>query len=142
MLEYSKEQLLKLYKNLPKDLQEALYSEENTRVLREICLKNQVLDEDIVFKITKNLGYIFLGLLLPSEFQNVLEKELSLEKAKAKQISLEISRFIFLPIRNSLEALYKIKISPELKPKISSLPSKAVSKRKAKKEDKYREPFK
>ena len=140
MPEYPKEQLEQLYKNLPKDLQEAAFSEEITRNLQEICLKNDVRDKNIIFELTKNLGYVFLGLLPPNELQDVLEKELSLEKGKAEQIASEISRFIFLPIKNSLEALYKIEIKPGLKPKITPLPSKtAQAKRKPKKEDKYRE---
>lgn len=138
MPEYPKEQLQQLYINLPKDLQEAIFSEENTRNLREICLKNGVRDEDIIFEITKNLGYVFLGLLPPNELQDVLEKELNLEKAKAEQIASEISRFIFLPVKNSLEALYKIEIKAGLKPKVFPLPS---TEKRLKKGDKYREPI-
>jgi len=141
MPEYPKEQLLQLYKNLPKDLQKAIFSEENTRNLREICLKNGVRDEDIIFELTKNLGYVFFGLLSPNELQDVLEKELKIEKSKAEQIASEISRFIFLPVKNSLEALYNIEIKPSLKPKILPLSSKAALKRKPKKGDKYREPI-
>lgn len=137
MPEYPKEQLQQLYINLPKDLQEAIFSEENTRNLREICLKNGVRDEDIIFEVTKNLGYVFLGLLPPNELQDVLEKELNLEKAKTEQIASEISRFIFLPVKNSLEALYNIEIKAGLKPKVFPLPS---TKKRLKKEDKYREP--
>ncbi len=140
MAEYPKEQLQQLYKNLPKDLQEATFSEEVARNLREICLKNGVTGENTIFEITKNLGYVFLGLLPPNELQDVLEKELKLEKNKAEPIASEISRFIFLPIRGSLEGLYKIEIKPGLKPEVTPLPSK-TTKRKSKKGDKYREPI-
>ncbi len=140
MPEYPKEQLSQLYKNLPKDLQEALFSEENTRNLREICLKNGVMDEDIIFKLTKNLAYVFLGLLPPNELQGVLEKELNLKNSQAEQIASEISRYLFLPLKKSLEALYKIEIKPGLQPEALPLPSKtAQAKRKPKKQDIHRE---
>lgn len=136
---YSKEQLAQLYKDLPKDLQEAVFSEENSYNLREICLKNGVRDEDVIFEITKNLGYVFLGLLVPNELQDVLEKELKIEKSKAEQITSEISRFIFLPVKNSLETLYNIKIKAGLKPKITHLSPKTARKRTLKTKDRYRE---
>ena len=139
MPEYPKEQLSQLYKDLPKDLKEALFSEENSRNLREICFKNGVRDEDIIFEIIKNLGYVFLGLLVPNELQDVLEKGLKIEKSKAEQITSEISRFIFLPIKNSLETLYNIEIKAGLKPKITPLSPKTARKREPKIKDGYRE---
>jgi len=118
MLSYPKEQLRELYKDLPKDLQKATFSEKVAANIQEVCKENGVADDDIIFDITKNIGYVFLGLLAPNEFSDVLEKELKIEKKKAEQISSEITRFIFLPLKKSLEALYQIKIKPGMKTKI------------------------
>ena len=79
-------------------------------------------------------------------YKKILEKELKLEKSKAELVASEITRFVFLPVRNSLEALYKMKISPSIKP--GSAPSPPEDQPtadqpkagKSKKSDSYREP--
>ena len=140
MPEYPKEQLWKLYQDLPKDIQGAIWAEKNADFIHDICVRNKVVKESKISEIAKNITYVLLGLLPPNEFQDVLKKELKLKKAEAEQIALEINRFVFLPVKNSLEGLYDIEIKPGLKPKADSLSSKtAQAKREPKKEDKYRE---
>ncbi len=140
MPDYPKEQLRELYKNLPKDLQKAAFSNEVAANIQEICTKNKIANDDLIFDIAKNIGYVFLGLLPPNEFSDVLEKELKIEKSKAEQIASEITRFVFLPVKKSLEALYKIEIKPGVKPKVTSLsPETELLEKKPKKGDKYRE---
>ena len=137
MPNYPKEQLRELYKDLPKDLQKATFSEEVAANIQEICAKNDITDDDVIFDITKNIGYVFLGLLAPNEFSGVLEKELKIEKKKAEQTSSEMTRFIFLPLKKSLEALYQIKIKPGIKEPASA--KATTGKGKPKRKDKYRE---
>jgi len=136
MPDYPKEQLRELYKDLPKDLQKATFSEEVAANIQEVCKENGIADDNIIFDITKNIGYVFLGLLSPNEFSGVLEKELKIEKKKAEQIGSEIKRFVFLPVRKSLEALYQIKIKAETKTEIKK--TKEI-KDKPKRKDRYRE---
>ncbi len=140
MPDYPKEQLWELYKNLPEDLQKAAFSEDVARNIREICVKNEVFDDDTIFEVAKNIGYVFLGLLPPNEFSYVLEKELKLDKGKAEEIASETARYVFLPVRTSLEALYKIEIKPGIKPKTVPLSPEAISpKEKLQRKDVYRE---
>ena len=142
MPDYPKEQLRQLYKNLPKNLQKAGFSKENAKNIHEICAKNGITDEDVIFDIAKNVGYVFLGLLPPNEFSYILEKDLKLEKSKAELVTSEITRFVFLPVRSSLEALYKMKISPSIKPGSAPPPSSETPssfEEKPKKSDRYRE---
>ncbi len=136
MPNYPKEQLWELYKDLPEDLKKATFSKEVAANIQEICFKNKITNDDLVFDITKNIGYVFLGLLAPNEFSDVLEKELKLNKKIAEQITSEIVRFIFLPLKKSLEALYQIEIKPGTKTKIKEV--EKVEK-KPKKIDKYKE---
>lgn len=140
MPDYPKEQLWELYKNLPEDLQKAAFAEEVANNIQEICTKNGVTDDDIIFDVAKNIGYVFLGLLPPNEFEEVLEKELKIEKKKAEKLSSQITRFVFLPVKKSLEALYKIEIKTGIKPTAAPLPTE-TPKKKTKKKDKYREPI-
>lgn len=137
MPNYPKEQLRELYKDLPKDLQKATFSKEVAVNIQEICTENDITNDDVIFDITKNIGYVFLGLLAPNEFSDVLEKELKIEKEKAEQISSEITRFVFLPVRKSLEALYQAKIKTSSKLKKGDKPEAKV--KKPKKKDLYRE---
>lgn len=111
MPNYPREQLLDLYKSLPKELQTAIFSADNADKMFDICQRNGVKEDKIISEIAKNSGYVLMGVLPPEELQKVLEKEVSLKKELAKQISWEISRFIFLPLRQYLEALYNTNIS-------------------------------
>jgi len=142
MPDYPQEQLWQLYKGLPKDLQEAGFSEKVAQNIHEICTKNGIRDEDIIFDVSKNVGYVFLGLLPPDEFSYILEKDLKIEKIKAELIAAEIIRFIFLPVRASLEALYKMEIKPSVKSERGETPSSSEtpSSGKKNKKDTYREP--
>lgn len=116
MPDYSPEQLQDIYKELPADLQEALFSEQNAKNIHDACAHNGVDDEDIIFDVAKNVGYVLLGLLPPSELEWVLKKDLEIEEEKAKIISGELHRFVFYPVRKTLEALYGIKIIFAQKP--------------------------
>lgn len=111
MPNYPREQLLDLYKSLPKELQTAIFSADNADKMFDICQRNGVKEDKTISEIAKNSGYVLMGVLPPEELQKVLEKEIGLKKELAKQISWEISRFIFLPLRQYLEALYNTNIS-------------------------------
>lgn len=142
MPNYTKEQLWGLYKNLPEELQKATFSDEVAQNIQEICNNNGITDDDLISEIAKNIGYVFLGLLPPNEFSYILEKELKIEKDRAEQIASEITRFVFLPVRPNLEALYKMEIKPSIKPgaDITALrETPAPTKKKPKRKDFYRE---
>lgn len=150
MPEYSPEQLWPLYEKLPKDLQEAIFSEKTAETIHNICTRNGLSGEKIS-EVAKYTGYVMLGVLPPDEFQKTLEDELKLENDLAKKITLEITRFLFFPLRESLEALYRAEITsakpkiPSIKPEISPVPEieKPVEKKPEieTKRDIYREPI-
>ena len=145
MPDYSKEQLQQLYADLPEDLQEAIYSEQNARNIQEICTKNGVADDDLIYEITKNTGHVLLGLLSPNDFSGVLENELKLKKKTAEQIAAGITRFIFFPVRVKLEALYKTVIKSPTEPAGNAIgpleTDSPLKKEGPKKSDVYREPI-
>ena len=86
------------------------------------------------------MGQVLVGVLPPEEFQEVLEKELKLKKEVAKKVAQEINRFIFYPVKASLEELYKIEIAPPAKPtKVTPPPEEKPSAPAGK--DVYREPI-
>lgn len=140
MPEYSQEQLLELYNALPKELQEALFSEQNARNIHEICIKNNVKDEDKIFGVSQNVGYVLLGLLPPSELRRVLEKDLGIDSILAQLISEEIARFILYPLRKLLEPLYETKITIGVQPSKTIPRPVPITEELPAKKDIYREP--
>lgn len=138
MPEYTPKQFWKLYEKLPEELREALFSEETSNAVYQSCEKNQVSEENAL-KISEYVGKVLAGLLPPAELQDALEKELKLKKSVAKEVAREINRFVFYPVKTSLEKLYAIelarpaepvKVAPPPEEKPTPLPGKDV----------YREP--
>jgi hypothetical protein len=135
---YTSEQFWKLYEKLPQELKDALFAEETGNSIYEICQRNET-EEDLE-QIVEYVGQVLVGVLPPEEFQGTLEKELKLEKEVAKKVSQEINRFIFYPVKSSLEELYKIEIAPPAKPtKITPPPEEKPPAPPGK--DVYREPI-
>jgi len=136
MLNYSKEELWGLYKQVPKELQRATFSEEIGQNIRDICNNHDISDEDLIISVIKSVGYVFLGLLSPAKYSDTLQKELNLPKEKADKITDDITGIVFLPLKKTLDPLYQIDLTA---PKNSSLIK--TSDNKIRKKDSYREPI-
>lgn len=117
MPEYSQEQLRELYSALPEKLQGALYSEQNGKNIKEICEKNNITSNETIWEINKYVGYVLFGLLPPNELSETLEENLKIEENTAKKISSQLTRFVFMPIKDILEPLYGIEIKFDAKEK-------------------------
>lgn len=128
------EKFWKLYKTLPEDLKEVLSSPKVGEDVTEICQRNGVPEkmEEILDCIT----LVLVGLLSPRDFQLILEKELKINSFVAKRISQEIFRFVFFPVKSSLQTLYG---ESDIFPGGIEIPTIKKSEKKPK-EDIYREP--
>ena len=143
--EYTSDQLWKLYKELPDELKEAIFSMETASSIYDICERNEI---ERAKELAECIGYVLLGVLSPDEFEKTIKKELKLKKDKAKKVSHEINRFIFYPVKSSLEEIYKAPITPppaglKVAPPLGEKP-KAPPEEKPKappEEDVYREPL-
>lgn len=132
---YTSEQFWKLYEKLPQELRNAVSAEETGNNIYDICKRNGVpenLDE-----LSEYVGQVLVGVLSPGDFQETLEKEAGLEKEVAKKVAREINRFIFYPVKSSLEELYKIEIAPPAKMKVT--PPASEKPPAPQREDVYRE---
>ena len=107
---YTKEQFWKIYQKLPQELKDALFAEETGDNIYETCKRNDI--EESLGTIVDYVGAVLIGLLPPEDFQEVLEKELTITKDKAKRITQEINRLIFYPVKSDLEQLYRPEITP------------------------------
>ena len=133
------EQFWKLYEKLPQELKDALFDEETGNNIYEICKRNEI--EKNLEAIVDYVGQVLVGVLALEDFQNMLEKELKLQKDTAKRVTHEINRFIFYPVKPALEQLFKIEITPP-----SSLPTEKSKPGEEKpptpsEKDTYREPI-
>lgn len=99
------EKFWELYKTLPQELKEALSAPKTGEEIFDICKRNEIVEK--VGEISDCVSQVLIGLLPPDEFLQVLEKELKIEPEIAKKVNQEIFRFLFFPIKASLENLYK-----------------------------------
>lgn len=134
---YTSEQFWKLYEKLPQELKDALFAEETGNSLYTICERNKA--SEILGQVVDYVGQVLMGLLPPDEFRETLEKKLKLKKETAKKISQEINRFVFYPVKSSLEGLYKIEIAPSAPMKDTPPPGEKP--KVPSKKDVYREPI-
>jgi len=111
---YTSEQFWKLYEKLPQELKDALFAEETGNNIYDTCKRNEITEN--LDQIVEYVGQVLVGVLPPDDFQKTLEEELKLETEVAKKVAQEINRFIFYPVKPSLEELYKIEIAPPVKP--------------------------
>ena len=102
---YPQEQLQKLYKQLPRELQDAVFSEETAEIISNAC-EQYGIDDERVSQVAKYVGDVLMGFILPSEFENEIRKNVALPEVLVKPIANEISRFIFYPHKAALEQLH------------------------------------
>ena len=108
MSNYTKEQFWKLYKGLPKELQDAIFSEETARDIYDICNRYGV-EDNRISEVARYVGRVLLGVLPLDSFQETIEKYANVEAPAAQKISQEIYQFIFRPLKMYLDDIYKQK---------------------------------
>ncbi len=111
---YTKEQLLEMYRKLPKDLQDAIFSIDTAEAIRQIGEENKLMI-DKIGELADETGLIMLGLTSPSQFIPHLTERLGVSRELARTIAQEINAKVFLPIRESLKKIHGIEASePEM----------------------------
>ncbi len=132
----TKKQYWELFQKLPDELKNQLLSEETANNIFSVCDRYEI---DQVSQLASIAGDVLLGILKPDEFEKNIEQELELKKDIAKKVTQEINRFIFYPVKSSLEKLHSMEITP---PAQMKTPGPITEKRSAapKRKDSYREP--
>lgn len=117
----SKDEAWKIYETLPKDLKQAIFSEETANVILSACQRNGLTEQQIP-KVAETVGYSLMGLLPIENFAEEIEKTLAIPKEKSSQIFNEINRLVFYPAKNSLDGIY-MKQQPTPAPAQKSKPA-------------------
>lgn len=99
------------YLDLPEDVQKALFSTQTSDAIFEVGKKHG-LAIDKMGELADETGLVMLGMTKPSEYIRNLEKRLSVEVTKAKEIAEDINQKVFSPIRESLKKIHGITPTP------------------------------
>jgi len=113
---HTKEQFWELYKKLPQELKNALFAEEAGNNIYDVCKRYEI--QKNLDQIVEFVGQVLVGILPPDEFQETIERELELKKDVAKKVAQEINRFVFYPVKRSLEELYSMEITSPAQMKV------------------------
>ncbi len=128
MRKYTPEDAWRAYEQLPQEIKKVIFSVDTSETIEKICVRNNIKREKSSL-LAEQIGYVLLGLFPPEEFKEWLYEEFG--KEKGKLISHDIFRFIFFPIKNELEEIYKTEVISLPKAKISPPPKRDI----------YREPI-
>ncbi len=131
----TKKQYWNLFQKVSDELKSQILSEETANNIISICDRYEI---EQVSQLASITGDVLLGILKPDEFEKTIEQELGLEKEVAKKVVQEINRFIFYPVKSSLEELHSMEITPPAQMKV---PGPAIDKKPTtpKRKDTYRE---
>jgi hypothetical protein len=105
-----KKRFWELYKKLPAELQDALFSDELGENVLEICERYGAAGQ--LGLVQDGVTEVLLGVLPPNEFLEELEKKLTVEKPLVKKIVHELNRFVFFPVKAELENVYNLQLTP------------------------------
>lgn len=148
MKQYTKQELWDVYEKLPEDLQQAIFSVEVAEHINNTCERSNV-SNNKVSQVAKFTGRVLMGLLTPEEFKIRLKEEVKLSEPAVKNVFRGINRLVFMPVRETLSALYGTEIKPTKKPEgleeaeeTSEVKTETGQEQKERsQQDKYREPI-
>lgn len=104
MLKIDHQQILKRYYQLPRSLQEAMFSERSADTIGKTCVLREA--EQHTSKIAALTGRVLLGYLRPETFAFEIQKETGMDALKATQVAHDIDTEIFSEVRLELKKLY------------------------------------
>ena len=136
-LQEFQEKVKKIYNRYPQAIKEALFSFENSTIIRETAAKFKI-DENI---LAQEVGFVLLGATEPNEMIERWQRIFSLSSYQAGALFREVNRYIFFPLRREIVKAYQIAREinlslPEREIEIEEIPGKKseIKKEKSKEE--------
>ena len=99
----SKDKFWDLYKDVPQDIKDLLFSEETGNIIEEICQEHKCPER--FDSLLDCVSQALLGLIHPGELEETLINDLKFDKTQAKKLSQKINRLIFFPVKQSISLL-------------------------------------
>ncbi|MCR4330504.1 MAG: hypothetical protein NUV49_01325 [Patescibacteria group bacterium] len=106
-MENDKEQLLEQFKKLPKDLQDAITSNDIDVAMQEISKKSH-LHIDQAGELADEVGLVLLGVVHPDDFLEDVVFRLKIDKKAAGEIVADVNEHVFKKVRESLMKVHRI----------------------------------
>lgn len=102
---YTKEELIEIYRGLPEEVKDALFSPETTDIFDAIKEKQHLTDEqrEIMSVYT---GFLMMGILPPEKYVPTLITKMGIEREKVASIAQTINRDLFNPIKDILKSVH------------------------------------
>lgn len=106
-MEYTKQQLQERLKSLPQDIRDALFAAETADVIEAMEDRYDLTPEQVK-NISKETGYLMMGITKPQDYVQKLTKTIGVPRDKASFIAQEVNRTILHPIRDSLKQIHGV----------------------------------
>ncbi len=106
-MEDEKQQLLEQFKKLPKDLQDAITSNDVDTALQEISKINH-LHIDQAGELADEVGLVLLGVVHPDDFLEDVLFRLKVDRKAATEIVADVNERVFKKVRESLMKVHRI----------------------------------
>ncbi len=117
MTKLSKDEAWKIYETLPKEIKQAIFSEETANSILSACQRNGLTDQQ-TSQVAELVGYSLMGLLPLENLTPEIMQVTNATGAQASQIFNEINRLVFYPVKIFLDELYSF--SPKENPVVSA----------------------
>jgi hypothetical protein len=98
------QQALEQYYQLPKDIQDAMISDDSASAVYQTAEREGILDK--VSLLAEITGDVMRGALPITQFKTTLQKDLRVDEEKARRIAEQIRDKIFLKIAQSLRKIH------------------------------------
>lgn len=102
---YTKEELIEIYRGLPPQVKDAIFSPETTDIFDAIKEKQGLTDEqrEIMSVYT---GFLMMGVLPPEKYVSTLIEKMGIDREKVASIAQTINRDLFNPIKDVLKEVH------------------------------------
>lgn len=102
---YTKEELIEIYRELPEEIKDAIFSPKTTDIFDAIKEKQHLTDEqrEIMSVYT---GFLMMGILPPEKYVPTLITKMGIEREKVASIAQTINRDLFNPIKDILKEVH------------------------------------
>lgn len=102
---YTKEELMEIYRGLPEEIKDAMFSPLTTDIFDAIKEKQALTDEqrEIMSVYT---GFLMMGVLPPEKYVSTLIEKMGIDREKVASIAQIINRDLFNPIKDILKEVH------------------------------------
>ena len=104
--QYSKEDLWKIFEKLPKELKDAVFSQETADTIWDTSERNGLGGEQM-HQVGALVGDSLMGLLHPEDLAQTFIEEAGLTPEQATSVARDVNRLIMFPVKTYLYDFYK-----------------------------------